>query len=79
MAAKHFLRFAERQAVKITTFYGLRQTVRNRMILGTDQGAIVSANGGETWSDWFNQPTGQLYHVTTDKHVSVSRLRGAAG
>jgi photosystem II stability/assembly factor-like uncharacterized protein len=38
----------------------------NRMILGTDQGAIISANGGETWSDWFNQPTGQLYHVTTD-------------
>src|SRR5260221_109774 len=38
----------------------------NRMILGTDQGAIISANGGETWSDWFNQPTGELYHVTTD-------------
>jgi photosystem II stability/assembly factor-like uncharacterized protein len=38
----------------------------NRMILGTDQGAIISANGGDTWSDWFNQPTGQLYHVTTD-------------
>jgi photosystem II stability/assembly factor-like uncharacterized protein len=38
----------------------------NRMILGTDQGAIISANGGETWSDWFNQPTGQLYHVATD-------------
>jgi len=38
----------------------------NRMILGTDQGAIISANGGETWSSWFNQPTGQLYHVTTD-------------
>jgi photosystem II stability/assembly factor-like uncharacterized protein len=38
----------------------------SRMILGTDQGAIISANGGETWSSWFNQPTGQLYHVTTD-------------
>src|ERR1700746_1231447 len=38
----------------------------NRMILGTDQGAIISANGGKTWSSWFNQPTGQLYHVTTD-------------
>jgi photosystem II stability/assembly factor-like uncharacterized protein len=38
----------------------------NRMILGTDQGAIISVNGGETWTDWFNQPTGQLYHVTTD-------------
>ena len=38
----------------------------NRMILGTDQGAIISVNGGETWTDWFNQPTGQLYHVSTD-------------
>jgi hypothetical protein len=38
----------------------------NRMILGTDQGAIISVNGGLTWTDWFNQPTGQLYHVTTD-------------
>ena len=38
----------------------------NRMILGTDQGAIISVNGGRTWTDWLNQPTGQLYHVTTD-------------
>ena len=38
----------------------------NRMILGTDQGAIITINGGATWTDWLNQPTGQLYHVTTD-------------
>src|SRR5712692_4669299 len=37
-----------------------------RMILGSDQGAIVSMDGGHTWSDWFTQPTGQFYHVTTD-------------
>src|SRR5260370_41925573 len=36
------------------------------MILGCDQGAIVSRNGGETWSSWFNQPTAQFYHVVTD-------------
>lgn len=36
------------------------------MILGVDQGAIVSVNGGESWSSWYNQPTGQFYHVTTD-------------
>ncbi len=28
-----------------------------------DQGAIITANGGETWSSWFNQPTAQLYHI----------------
>jgi photosystem II stability/assembly factor-like uncharacterized protein len=37
-----------------------------RRILGTDQGAVVSLNGGRTWSSWFNQPTGQFYHVITD-------------
>ncbi|HMD75107.1 MAG TPA: hypothetical protein VKG05_14690 [Steroidobacteraceae bacterium] len=28
-----------------------------------DQGAIITANGGETWSSWFIQPTAQLYHI----------------
>jgi photosystem II stability/assembly factor-like uncharacterized protein len=37
-----------------------------RMILGADQGAVVSVDGGKTWSSWYNQPTAQFYHVTTD-------------
>ena len=37
-----------------------------RMILGSDQGAVVTRNGGETWSSWYNQATGQFYHVVTD-------------
>lgn len=36
------------------------------MVLGVDQGTSVSLNGGKTWSSWFNQPTGQFYHVITD-------------
>ncbi len=36
------------------------------ILLVSDQGAIVSVNGGETWSSWYNQPTAQLYHVITD-------------
>src|SRR5262245_13130794 len=36
------------------------------MILAGDQGAIVTVNGGETWSAWYNQPTAQFYHVSTD-------------
>lgn len=28
-----------------------------------DQGAVITVNGGATWSSWFNQPTAQLYHV----------------
>ncbi|MBS0374814.1 MAG: glycoside hydrolase [Proteobacteria bacterium] len=31
--------------------------------LVADQGAIVTVNGGRTWSSWFNQPTAQLYHA----------------
>src|SRR5262249_32513105 len=38
-----------------------------RRILGTDQGAIVSVDGGRSWSSWYNQPTAQLYHVSTDE------------
>ena len=38
----------------------------DRQILGVDQGAIVTLNGGQTWSSWHNQPTAQLYHVSTD-------------
>jgi photosystem II stability/assembly factor-like uncharacterized protein len=37
-----------------------------RRILGVDQGSVVSLNGGKTWSSWYNQPTGQFYHVITD-------------
>ncbi len=37
-----------------------------RMILGSDQGVIVTRNGGETWSSWYNQATGQFYHASTD-------------
>ncbi len=38
----------------------------DRRILGVDQGTLVTINGGRTWSSWFNQPTGQFYHVSTD-------------
>ncbi len=31
-----------------------------------DQGALVTVNGGQTWSSWYNQPTAQIYHVEAD-------------
>ena len=36
------------------------------MVTAADQGTIVTLNGGKSWSDWYNQPTGQFYHVETD-------------
>ena len=37
-----------------------------RMILGSDQGTVVSVDYAKTWSSWLNQPTAQFYHVATD-------------
>jgi hypothetical protein len=36
------------------------------MLIVSDQGAIVTVNGGQTWSSWYNQPTAQLYHANAD-------------
>ena len=38
-----------------------------RIILtASDQGAVITVNGGKTWSSWYNQPSAQFYHVITD-------------
>jgi photosystem II stability/assembly factor-like uncharacterized protein len=55
-----------------------------RRILGVDQGTVISINGGVTWSSWFNQPTGQFYHVVTDNRFpyfvyGAQQDSGAAG
>jgi photosystem II stability/assembly factor-like uncharacterized protein len=36
------------------------------MIMGSDQGGVISMDGGKSWSSWYNQPTGQIYHLSTD-------------
>jgi photosystem II stability/assembly factor-like uncharacterized protein len=36
------------------------------VLIVSDQGAIVTVNGGESWSSWYNQPTAQMYHANTD-------------
>ncbi len=36
----------------------------NIIFLVSDQGALVTVNGGESWSSWYNQPTAQIYHVS---------------
>lgn len=37
-----------------------------QLLITSDQGAIITTNGGETFSSWYNQPTAQFYHVNTD-------------
>ncbi len=36
------------------------------VLVASDQGATITVNGGESWSSWYNQPTAQFYHVSTD-------------
>lgn len=55
-----------------------------RMIAGVDQGAIITVNGGASWSSWYNQPIGQFYHVITDQQFpywvyGTQQDSGAAG
>lgn len=55
-----------------------------RRILGVDQGAVVSLDGGATWSSWYNQNTAQFYHVITDNRFpywvyGAQQDSGAAG
>ncbi len=38
----------------------------NRMVLSSDQGTVVSVDGGKSWSTWYNQPTAEIYHVAAD-------------
>jgi photosystem II stability/assembly factor-like uncharacterized protein len=39
----------------------------SRILMGTDQGAVITLDGGKIWSSWYNQPTGQFYRVSTDR------------
>jgi photosystem II stability/assembly factor-like uncharacterized protein len=41
----------------------------NIILLAADQGATISVNYGATWSSWYNQPTAQFYHVSTDNQT----------
>ena len=47
-----------------------------RIIEGNDGGAIITYDGGKTWSSLLNQPTAQFYHVTTD-HRFPYRVYGS--
>ena len=38
----------------------------NILLVVSDQGAVVSANRGASWSNWYTQPTAAMYHVSTD-------------
>jgi photosystem II stability/assembly factor-like uncharacterized protein len=46
------------------------------ILIASDQGAIITVNGGETFSSWYNQPTAQFYHVNTDNSFPYNVYSG---
>ena len=44
--------------------------------MAADQGAIITVNGGKTFSSWYNQPTAQFYHVSTDNEFPYNVYGG---
>ena len=48
----------------------------SRMIVADDGGAQISFDAGANWSTYENQPTAQIYRVTTDNHFPY-RILGA--
>ena len=38
----------------------------NLILAVSDQGAVISSNRGESWSNWYTQSTAAVYHVTAD-------------
>lgn len=48
----------------------------NRMIVADDGGAQISFDGGNNWSTYMNQPTAQIYRVSTDNSFPY-RILGA--
>ena len=38
----------------------------DHMVTASDQGTVVTVNNGDSWSSWYNQPTGQFYHLAAD-------------
>jgi photosystem II stability/assembly factor-like uncharacterized protein len=48
----------------------------NIILIASDQGAIITVNGGESFSSWYNQPTAQFYHVSADNAFPYNLYSG---
>ena len=57
---------AARRAATTIRRRGSTRTIRTSSSLVADQGGVVSANRGASWSNWYTQPTAAMYHVSTD-------------
>ncbi len=65
-SGKHFTFFKGAPGGDDYHFLWINPSNPDYMITGSDQGAVISVNGGKSWSSWYNQPTGQFYHIAVD-------------
>ena len=63
---KHFSIFKGSPGGDDYHFLWINPSDPTHMITASDQGAVVTVNNGRSWSGWYNQPTGQFYHLAVD-------------
>jgi photosystem II stability/assembly factor-like uncharacterized protein len=63
---KHFTIFKGAPGGDDYHFLWINPKNPSHMITASDQGAVVTVNNGKSWSSWYNQPTGQFYHIAVD-------------
>ena len=66
MGAKPSKRTSARPAAMTSMFSGSIRRTRRACSSVSTRAPIVSTDAGKTWTSWYNQPTGQFYHVSTD-------------
>lgn len=47
-------------------FFWINPLHPENAVVASDQGTAVTVNAGRSWSDWYNQATGQFYHLSAD-------------
>jgi photosystem II stability/assembly factor-like uncharacterized protein len=57
-------------------FIWLNPTDPKRWATASDQGTVITVDGGKTFSSWYNQPTAQFYHLATDNRFPYRIFSG---
>src|SRR6476620_3780576 len=65
-AGKHVSAFWGAPSGADPRFLWIDPTNSKRMLIGVDQGAAISVDGGETWTPYYGLVNGQFYRVSTD-------------
>ena len=63
---KHFSVFKGSPGGDDYHFLWINPSDTTHMVAASDQGTAVTVNNGQSWSSWYNQPTGQFYHIAVD-------------